>query len=400
MKNIVICCDGTWKKSDDVNASNIEKIARVVDTRRHDGVDQIVYYNAGVGTGATRFERLAGGAFGLGLDEAIVSCYRFLALNYEVGDHVYVFGFSRGAYTARSLIGMIDRLGLLTPTGVARNLLPQAIELYRGRLPMVSRPAHFAGSGTAPDPTELEAARAAFRAHCHDSRDVIIRFLGVMDTVGTLGVPGLTNRRYRFHNVDLCTSVVTARHALAIHERRRAFAPAVWTAPPTPPGTAAPETPDVKQVWFDGVHSDVGGGYADCGLSDTVLRWILGEAAVCGLVIDDDLLAIVAPPDGVLVLHDSMTGWYRAANLLGVLTGVFRAAARTGGRFRLGWRVMEVRRGEHDDLAIMIWDPAYQRSIARQDGSFRSGRNVFAWYGILERIPVSVDLRRERSTPR
>ena len=128
-KNLVVCCDGTWKNSDDRYVSNVEKIARSIAPRGFDGETQIVHYARGVGSTGSWIERIVAGAFGVGLDDAIVDCYRFLALNYEPGDRIFVFGFSRGAYTARSLCGMIAHVGLLTPMGVAEGQLPTAMDL-------------------------------------------------------------------------------------------------------------------------------------------------------------------------------------------------------------------------------------------------------------------------------
>ena len=193
MKRLVICCDGTWKRADEINVSNIEKIARAVDPEPSGGPVQIAYYSSGVGTGATRTDRVLGGAFGLGLDTALVGAYRFLALNYNPGDEVFVFGFSRGAYTARSLVGIISRIGLLTSDGVARNELKNAIAVYRNDTPASSKD------------------KESFRKLCHPESDVEIGFLGVFDTVGTMGVPGLGRRKYGFHNVELAPCVRFAR---------------------------------------------------------------------------------------------------------------------------------------------------------------------------------------------
>lgn len=335
MKNLVVCCDGTWKKSDDKYVSNIEKIARAIDPTPDERPAQIVYYTAGVGTGATTFERLAGGAFGLGLDAAIIGAYRFLALNYEPEDQVYVFGFSRGAYTARSLVGMIDAVGLLTPDGVVKNSLSEAIWLYR----------HRAATGEKPS-GEWSEKMTAFEPGCHKKKDVIVRFLGVFDTVGTLGVPGLSRQRYRFHNVSLTSQVVSARHALAIHERRRAFSPAVWT-------TNDAATPDVKQVWFDGVHSDVGGGYKESALADRSLLWMMSEARGAGLIFVDKRITDLVQTTPVR-LHKSLTVAYRVLNALSGSLDSLRPSKRFGSRFRRGWRILELQAGTYQDADVAV----------------------------------------------
>ncbi len=134
-KRLVICCDGTWNRPDSDHVTNIEKIARTVatDLGRTGGVQQLVLYLAGVGAGSYLVDRLLGGAFGFGLFANIRSAYRFLALNYEPGDEIFVFGFSRGAYTARSLVGMIGRVGLLTRDALVADKLPEAVARYQRR---------------------------------------------------------------------------------------------------------------------------------------------------------------------------------------------------------------------------------------------------------------------------
>ncbi|WP_020107348.1 DUF2235 domain-containing protein [Nocardia sp. 348MFTsu5.1] len=348
MKNLVVCCDGTWKSADDKDVSNIEKIARAVDPAPADLPMQIVYYAAGVGTGATKFEKLAGGAFGLGLDAAIVGAYRFLALNYQEGDQIYVFGFSRGAYTARSLAGMINAIGLLTPDGLVKNKLSKAMPLYRGR------PA----DGEEPTPEWSEAA-ADFRADCYDKHDEFIRFLGVFDTVGTLGVPGVTRRKYQFHNVSLTPQVATARHALAIHERRRAFAPALWTE-------NKKATSDVKQIWFDGVHSDVGGGYPESELANRSLKWMVEEARAAELAFVDSRL--VTEPQEV-VLHKTLKGPYRVLNMLSVVAVSFTTSG--GSLFKRGWRVLQrpAVKDRGADVAVDLASEVYTRWVLDNGGS-------------------------------
>jgi uncharacterized protein (DUF2235 family) len=370
VKNLVVCCDGTWKKSDDKYVSNIEKIARAIDPTPDGDPAQIVYYTAGVGTGATRFERLAGGAFGLGLDAAIIGAYRFLALNYEHEDQVYVFGFSRGAYTARSLVGMIDAVGLLTPDGVVKNSLSTAIWLYRHRPAAGEKPSQ-----------EWASTMATFTPGCHHQKNVIVRFLGVFDTVGTLGVPGVSRRRYRFHNVALTSQVVTARHALAIHERRRAFAPAVWTA-------NKDATPDVKQVWFDGVHSDVGGGYDQSALADKALAWMSEEAKRAGLVFVDHRLVLQKEP---LTLHNSLTAVYRVLNLLSAAAGSMRPSTRFASRFRKGWRILQRPAGTYcdADVAVGLAPDVYDR-LTRAQVDDLPLVNVRWWMDEMDRDRVTL----------
>ena len=287
MRRLVVCCDGTWKAAEAKAPTNIVYLSRAVLPVGRDDVSQLLFYDPGVGTG-TLTDRLTGGAFGQGVSDNIKDAYRWLIYNYEPGDEVYVFGFSRGAYTARSLVGLIRKCWLLHKREADR--LPEAYELYRRR----------------GDEVDGEAAKAFRVPHC---RAIDIHFLGVFDTVGSLGVPvaglrGLTLRTYRFHDPRLSSIVKHAFHAVAIDERRKPFRPTLWE---TRPGIQQV----VEQVWFSGVHSDVGGGYPERGLSDVTLRWMLAKATLAGLQFDEQYLSETMKPDPLGVLHDSKTGLYR-----------------------------------------------------------------------------------------
>lgn len=299
-KRLVICCDGTWNRPDSKHVTNIEKIARTVqtDVAKTGGVQQLVLYLSGVGAGSYTMDRLLGGAFGMGLFANIRSAYRFLALNYDPGDEIYVFGFSRGAYTARSLVGMLSKAGLLTRTALINDRLPDAIERYQTRANKAKK---------------FGRSNEEFRKdYCHPALKV--HFLGVFDTVGALGVPGPSRRRYEFHDVKLSDLVLCARQALSIDERRMTFEPCLWESD----GGCPPDDPRVKQVWFEGVHSDVGGGYGECGLSDTALLWMARQAHEQGLVFDADLLAMYLSKKSPAVRHQSMRPPYRLLNVLHV----------------------------------------------------------------------------------
>lgn len=302
-KRIVLCCDGTWNKPDADVVTNIEKIARTVQTDRPcpDGVQQVVEYVAGVGVGYAA-DRILGGAFGLGLFNNVRNAYRFLALNYAPGDEVFVFGFSRGAYTARSVAGLVGSIGLLTRAGMIRDgVLRQALDLYRLR-PAQETPEELA---------RRKETIAAFRAeHCHPAETTTIRFLGVFDTVGALGVPGMLRTGHQFHDITLGRGVELARQALAIDERRRVFEPCLWAVPTDEVdlqvGSGTGGRPRVKQVWFAGAHSDVGGGYPEQGLSNSTLRWMSDEARAAGLVFGEDDLAAYLGSRSEACVHDSL----------------------------------------------------------------------------------------------
>lgn len=309
MKRLVVCCDGTWNKPDSQTVTNVEKLARTVqsDPGATGGTYQLVYYVSGVGAGSYEADRLLGGAFGFGLFHNVIACYRFLAQNYEPGDEIFIIGFSRGAYTARSVAGMVARVGLLTKVALVGEKLPEAVRLYQR---------------TDPPAGAFGASIEEFRHdHCHAAP---VAFLGVFDTVGALGVPGLNKLTPQFHDVQLSDQVLRARHALAIDETRLKFAPAFWEAPDDPPG-APTEDARVKQVWFEGAHSDVGGGYPETGLSDTSLLWMAREAHAAGLVFDAALLGHYVNSGSDPVRHNPLNAMYRADNL------ALRAKTQAGG---------------------------------------------------------------------
>lgn len=297
MKRIVLCCDGTWNRADQAQdgvpcPTNVLRLAYRVAKRDPDGIAQVVFYDQGVGTGNC-VDRLTGGAFGAGLEDNILDAYRFLIANFEPGDDLFLFGFSRGAYTARSLAGMIRKCGILARRHV-KQYVP-ASRLYRH-----------------PDihPDHKEAAEFRACHSCCGSDPIPIKCIGVWDTVGALGIPmrglrSLTRRRHRFHDTELSGTVEHAFHALAIDERRSPFEPTLWLEKPKPNQL-------VSQTWFPGVHSDVGGGYASTDLSDITLRWVMDNASLAGLHWADEVISS-APLSGnpVGTLHDSKTGLYR-----------------------------------------------------------------------------------------
>jgi len=342
MKRLVICCDGAWNRPDSAHVTNIEKIARTVhtDASRTNDVHQLVLYLSGVGVGYT-VDRVLGGAFGLGLFTNVLAGYRFLASNYEPGDEIYVFGFSRGAYTARSLGGMIGKVGLLTRRALVEEKLPEAVARYKRR-----------------DPTAGKFGQSADefkRDFCHEGTRVT--FLGVFDTVGALGVPGALRRRHQFHDVTLSGIVDCARQALAADETRMKFEPCLWDA--VAGGTV--DDPRVRQVWFEGAHSDVGGGYADTGLSDTALLWMTAEAARRGLVFDEALLQEYLASGSAAVRHDP------TKPLFWLLDLAIRTKIRLGladGRAFLGKRR---RLHRPDCVSVRVAQPAVEHFGARED---------------------------------
>ncbi len=298
-QRLVVCCDGTWnvpdrKDGDKVSPSNVVHMALAAAPRDARGVEQRVYYQKGVGTGV--WDRVRGGAFGWGLSQNILDAYRFVVERFEPGDELFLFGFSRGAYTARSLGGLIRNSGIVRRD--RQDQIVPAYNLYRRR-------------GQASHPTEFEAA--LFRkTYAHETR---IRFIGVWDTVGALGIPvGIPwlpvswlqsiNQRWAFHDVKLSSYVDFAYHAVAVDERRPQFVPTLWEQQPHA------EAQTMEQVWFAGVHTNVGGGYQDAGLSDITFLWMKEKAQARGLAFDGAYVERTFRGDPCGVLRDSKTGFY------------------------------------------------------------------------------------------
>jgi hypothetical protein len=256
MTSLVICLDGTWNNADSAeNQTNIGLLASMIDPKPVLGVPAHIYYDAGVGTSGSRTHRLAGGLLGTGLSTNILEAYRFLSLNYRPGDDIYIFGYSRGAYTARSLCGFLAASGLLRADMCDQRNQEFAWTYYRTR-----HKKRF--------PANKEHLRRITHA------DVRVRFLGVFDTVGSLGIPRtwlnwIGRRCFQFHDTDICSIVDHACHALAIDEHRMEFEAAVWRQPQHRGYLT------VEQVWFPGVHANIGGGYQCRGLSDLTLDWMI-----------------------------------------------------------------------------------------------------------------------------
>lgn len=323
MRNLIIGLDGTWNRPDQVDRgrqvpSNVVKMVRAVKcepeqlqyppSTRQDFA-QLCYYNTGVGTDGW-VDKLWGGVAGRGLFGGMRQAYVWLMTRYQPGDRLFLFGFSRGAFAARSLAGMLavcgiprlrvslpDSSEIITPEKLvasAMTLANEAASIYRIK-----------------DPQQREAAGREFRQR-YRSRSGNVHFLGVWDTVGAMGLPSrgpmgwLTRRRHRFHDVCLGSNVRHACQALAINERRAAFEPSMWRAP------CPPEVESVDQVWFAGVHSNVGGGYVDAGLSDVALQWMAEQAALRGLQVDSDYLSCRVDPNAFGELRDSLNLFYRA----------------------------------------------------------------------------------------
>ncbi|GAA0789257.1 DUF2235 domain-containing protein [Marinobacterium sediminicola] len=290
MKLIVICSDGTWQSPESDHATHILRMARGIAAEDVHGHKQVVFYDAGVGTGS---DRLSGGLTGKGLDRNILDCYRFLVHNYEEGDRLYLFGFSRGAYTVRSLAGLIANAGIVRREHAAK--IASAYSLYRRR-----------GAGSVPESRRATVFRQAYAVADMSP----VHFIGVFDTVGALGIPApflgtLGSSRYLFHDTEPGRVIHHARHAVAIDENRQDFEPALWRTR----GEV-----DLQQVWFAGVHSDIGGGYPDRRLGDHAACWLMQEAEHHGLSFAPHFHRGLMP-DHAAPQHDEYKGLYRAMRL-------------------------------------------------------------------------------------
>ena len=295
MKRIIICCDGTWNSPGDTEngkpiKTNVQKLFESVCNIDDQGVIQIKHYIEGVGTSGSKTRRIVDGATGYGLARNIISAYKFLTWNYMKGDEIYIFGFSRGAYTARSVAGLIRNCGIIRNDDLG--LINDAYQHYRNREDKEWKP-------------NGEKAKN-FRANFSIETDV--KFIGVWDTVGSLGIPLsifslLNSSKYKFHDTKLSSGVNYAYHALAIDEKRHSFAPTLWTQSETALNRPNPQV--MEQRWFTGVHSNVGGGYPDAGLSDVALKWMMEKAANTGLALDDTYAQKHVHPDTDGQLYNS-----------------------------------------------------------------------------------------------
>jgi uncharacterized protein (DUF2235 family) len=330
MKRIAFCFDGTWNKIDGENPTNVARIAQSISRLDSKGRPQIIYYDEGVGT--SRTEKWSGGILGHGLTNKIVAAYHMLVLNYEPGDEIFVFGFSRGAFTARSFVGLLRNSGIMSRRSLQH--IREAVELYQSRSadsnPNSEKARKFRFKHC---PTLCVPGDLSWRKQAHPGAvgqglvDLRVRYLGVWDTVGALGVPThinpLTwiNRRHQFHDTTLSSFVERARHAVSADERRKSFAPGIWTNLDDlnePHGDKCP----YEQLIFPGVHAGVGGGGPVRGLSDIALDWVFRGAKDQGLAFDLDaaspIFSLRPNPRAELFNATGKTRWTISDFLMGV----------------------------------------------------------------------------------
>ncbi|CCE03786.1 DUF2235 domain-containing protein [Bradyrhizobium sp. STM 3809] len=351
MKNIVICCDGTGNEISE-NISNVLKLYRCLRKTDKTTPHQAVFYDPGVGTLTqpdswhrfkTNFNMVLGLATGYGLDDNVIKAYCFLATHYEDGDRIFLFGFSRGAYTVRVLAGLVHKIGLISPDQI--NLAGSGVIAYK----KYSSDNPKAGRGIT---AELESSdedgpipesrndQAAQFARITSTRWPTIHFVGVWDTVASVIVPR-TDRLFALPSLEELAftisnpSVKIFRQAAAMDERRCMFRLKPWEMPQTftpnrfNKAKAGPQ--DAKQVWFAGVHCDVGGGYpeAQSAASKYPLLWMIDEAVEAGLAVNPRTVTQLAwgvqrknspfsyvAPSIRSPLHNSMTAAWRLLEYL------------------------------------------------------------------------------------
>ena len=284
-KNIVICCDGTGNEVGANEFSNVAKLYAQLD--KCSPARQASFYDPGLGTLGTpgfrtrtftSLTRLMGLAFGYGLHDNVKDAYLFLMQQYAPGDRVFLFGFSRGAYTVRALAGMLFRVGLLNPGN--ENLVEHAIKRY------------FEGARGGPDWKGMGRFKKLFGRECP------VHFIGVWDTVKSIGI---LRRSLVLPDTASMRGVAYGRHAVSLNEKRTKFRPNLWNQN---------NGDEFAQVWFAGVHSDVGGGYQTTGLSDITLTWMLTEADKFGLLVNQSATAPLAPDPLGAMENSSLPLWW------------------------------------------------------------------------------------------
>lgn len=280
-KNIIICCDGTGDEYGTHNTNVVHTMEDVLVSE-----NQVACYDPGVGTfnffGKPRKHGLGiwlGKLFGYGINLNIIDSYKFLMRHYKQGDKVFIFGFSRGAFTARSLAGMLHKCGLLEDG--CTNLIPDISKLYSGQ-------------------NNRELAAGFKKTFCRECKP---HFIGVWDTVESLGY----FLGKKFPNNILNPDVKYGYQAVAIDEKRKKFNVSLWDE-----GDESQKLKDqiIEQVWFAGVHSDVGGWYPERGLSDITLKWLLAKAEKAGLALKENW-QMKLHPDANGVMHNSRTGFWK-----------------------------------------------------------------------------------------
>ncbi len=289
-KNIIICADGTGNTTIKGRGTNVFKLYEAVDQTGHRfdaaAIQQVAIYHDGVGTESLKWVRLFGGVFGWGLSRNIKQLYGELARVYDVGDRIYLFGYSRGAFTVRTLAGLVTSCGILDPARYQTNhafwsaVRHAYIEYRRKYQTALSR---MVRGDVAVNDEDLRRQFSVLIPELSDPDRKLIEFIGVWETVDAVGSPfGIadiingTFYRFKFPNTTLSPEVGHACHALALDEDRPSFQPVLWHEGPG-------DAERIEQVWFTGSHANVGGGHPRQGISLVALDWMMSKAEAHGL---------------------------------------------------------------------------------------------------------------------
>jgi uncharacterized protein (DUF2235 family) len=344
MKRLCVFLDGTWQRLHQTDPTNIAKLAQSVAHSDSKGVEQVVFYNAGVGARSVLDQPrrpLIAGITGDGLEDNLTDAYSFLSWNYTTGDEIFVFGFSRGAFTARSLCGMIRKSGLLHRVYIDQ--VQEAYSQYRSK--------------AKPDDDGPSTFR---RNYSYDP--IPIAYIGLFDTVGQLGVPagwfsGVFNRKYKFHDLNLSSRVKSARQACAIDEDRRVFPLTPWTNLDdlNQERGFQPNDPNApyQQRWFPGGHGEVGGGSGST-LSNITLCWVAEGAARAGLSFKPEGCPLAMFSD--VQYQNPLADWTRANDFLSL----------AGRRQRMLKRYTRKEKPTVHDIEMLLSDAALKRWRAAQ----------------------------------
>ncbi len=285
-KNIIVLMDGTWDSANQANIPNGTASTNVVKLNNiliNDKKSQLVFYDDGIGADAYGLSKFIDGATGLGINDKIIQGYQFIMQNFTSEDKIYLFGFSRGAYTVRYIADFIAHMGLLKLTNNESSIEQfNRINDYFNHYKQIRN-------------TDIIEVDLSIANNCY------IQMIGVWDTVGELGIPvdvlkNFNSKQYAFSDTILHNNVLFGYQALAIDEKRSDFIPCLWNS-----------RNGIEQIWFAGSHSDIGGGYLACGLSDITLKWMIDMAVNYHQILIDDTKFKLLKPDPLDQIHDPST---------------------------------------------------------------------------------------------
>jgi uncharacterized protein (DUF2235 family) len=341
MKRLVICFDGTWNSVGNPDeVTNVVRVAQAVRSVASNGVAQLVYYNAGVGSGGP-LDQFLGGVFGMGLRSNVKRALAFLALNWdpkepgnEIADEIYIFGFSRGAYSARALAGVLRAIGGV-PKQASFDRLEEIWDYYRK-------------TEDERKPLKAEIEKLIYKVEEKDFP--FIKCVAVWDTVGSYGIPSglglaalakkITSWTRGFRDNRIGKHIEIGLHAMAIDERRRAFPTTAWVT------NKDEDRKGVEQVWFVGTHSNIGGGYRRSGLSDQSLIWMIARVSeLTQLEFDQDFIREHFWPCAACSLYRSDRGWLLSSMrpYLRPIPAALRAAAHAENTTEKGERLINAK---------------------------------------------------------